>query len=63
MMRSSFLIGVVLSLSLQAKAITYCPCPPIGAIRKLEEERREQEQKEQNALMNKKKTEKYISDH
>lgn len=48
-----FIIGMVLSLSLQAKAITYCPCPPIWAIRKLEEERREQEQKEQlNKLLN-----------
>lgn len=46
--------GMILSLSSQAKGITYCPCTPTGAIvRKQEEERREQEQIEQlNKLLN-----------
>lgn len=48
-----FIIVMILSLSSQAKAITYCQCPPIVAIRELEEERREQEQIEQlNKLLN-----------
>lgn len=55
-MRSSFIVGMVLSLSLQAKGITYCPTVPAGAIvrrQKLDEERREQEQRDQlNKLLN-----------
>lgn len=54
MMISNFLIGVVLSLSLQANGISYCPTVPAGVIaRKREEERREQEKIEQlNKLLN-----------
>lgn len=49
-----FIIVTILSLSLQAKGITYCPSFPAGAIaRKREEERREQEKTEQlNKLLN-----------
>lgn len=49
-----FIIGMVLSLSLQASGIPYCTSTPIGAIaQKHEEERREQEKREQvNRLLN-----------
>lgn len=49
-----FVIGMVLSLSLQTKGASYCTCTPIGAIaRRQEEERREQEQEAQlNKLLN-----------
>lgn len=49
-----FVIGIVLSLSLRSKGITYCPSFPAGAIaRRQEEERREQEQEAQlNKLLN-----------
>lgn len=49
-----FIIGMLLSLSLQAKGITYCPSFPAGAIaRQREEERREREETEQlNKLLN-----------
>lgn len=49
-----FIIVTILSLSLQAKGITYCPSFPAGAIaRKREEERREREKTEQlNKLLN-----------
>lgn len=43
-----FIIGMLLSLSLQAKGGTYCPSFPAGAIAaQQEKERREQEQIEQ----------------
>jgi len=46
--------GMILSSSLQANGITYCPSFPAGAIaRKREEERREREETEQlNKLLN-----------
>jgi len=49
-----FIIGMLLSLSLQAKGITYCTSFPAGAIaRQREEERREREETEQlNKLLN-----------
>lgn len=49
-----FIIVMILSLSSQAKGITYCPSFPAGAIaRRQEEERREQEQEAQlNKLLN-----------
>lgn len=46
-----FIIGMVLSLSLPANGIVYCPPPPLWVIvrrRKLDEERREREQRELN---------------
>lgn len=50
-----FIIGMILSLSLQAKGITYCPCPvPWGAIKEQQEEQERQRQREQlNKLLNK----------
>ena len=53
-MRSSFLIGVVLSLSLQAKGIIYCTClVPWGAIKEQQEEQERRNRREQlNNLFN-----------
>lgn len=48
MMRSSFLIGMILSSSLQARGIAYCPCPvPWGAIKEQQEEQERQNRREQ----------------
>ena len=53
-MRSSFIVGVILSLSLQAKGITYCQCPvPWGAIKEQQEEQeRRNRRKQLNNLFN-----------
>lgn len=51
----TFIVCVVLSLSLRSKGVTYCPCPPTWAIvrrRQQETERREREQRELNELNN-----------
>lgn len=53
----TFIIGVILSLSLQTKGVTYCPCPPTWVIvrrRQQEMERREREQRKLNELNNQK---------
>ena len=49
-----FIIGMVLSLSLQANGISYCPCPvPWGAIKEQQEEQKRRNRREQlNNLFN-----------
>lgn len=49
-----FIIVMILSLSSQAKGITYCPCPvPWGAIKKQQEEQERRNRREQlNNLFN-----------
>ena len=43
-----FIIVMILSLSSQAKGITYCPCPvPWGAIKEQQEEQERQNRREQ----------------
>lgn len=49
-MRSSFIVGAILSLSLQAKGIVFCPPPPTVMwvfFNKKNKERREREQTKQ----------------